>query len=199
MRRNYIPIASRLTTLDLPEETWQWGLAEDFSQRHVKMDYANSPNHLTYLDRVSDFVAEDDTGFVCIFCSSRRKSHHILVGMERKLNEKLIAVDVIHVHGYLKSEEKFYLVRFFCERITVPHLAARILLATPAANVGIDNHGVTYVLVLGWTRDLCTHFQQHSRCSRVEGQNAYCLLVADITSFLSSEVDSNWIGINLRS
>ena len=40
-------------------------------------------------------------------------------------------------------------------------------------------------MVLGWTRDLCTSFQQRGRCGRVEGQNAYCLLVADITSFLS--------------
>jgi len=67
--------------------------------------------------------------------------------MEHKLNEKLLEVDVIHAHGYLKSEEKFYLIRIFCERITVSHLTARILLATSAANVGIDNHGVTYVLI----------------------------------------------------
>lgn len=57
---------------------------------------------------------------------------------------------------------------------------------TNITDVSIDNHGVTYVLVLGWTRDLCTYFQQRGRCGRVEGQNAYCLLVTGITSFLLS-------------
>lgn len=122
---------------------------------------------------------------VCVFTASRGKSHHLLTNLERKLNEKQLNVDVIHVHGFLKSEEKFYLIRIFCKKLKVPSLNARILLVTPVANVGIDNHEVKYyVVILGWTRDLCTYFQQRGRCGRVKGQDALCLQVGDITSLL---------------
>jgi len=185
LQSQYILMASSLTTIGLPPTTWQWGPSKDFGQRNITMNFANSANHLTCLDCVRDFVADADSGFVCVFTSSREKSHHLLKNLERKLNEKQINVDVIHVHGYLKSEEKFYLICIFCEKLKVPSLNACILFATPAANVGIDNHEVKYVVIFGWTRDLCTFFQQHGRCGRVEGQDAQYLQVGDITSFLS--------------
>ena len=105
LQSQYILMASSLTTIGLPPTMWQWGSSNDFKQRNITMDLANSANHLTYLDRVRDFVADADLGFVCVFTSSCEKSHHLLTNLERNLNEKQIIVNVIHVHGYLKSEE----------------------------------------------------------------------------------------------
>mmetsp|Transcript_28527 Transcript_28527/g.60197 ORF Transcript_28527/g.60197 Transcript_28527/m.60197 type:complete len:324 (-) Transcript_28527:7-978(-) len=43
----------------------------------------------------------------------------------------------------------------------------------------------TYVMILGFPRNLCTYFQQRGRCGRVIGQLARCLLIADLSSYIT--------------
>jgi len=100
---------------------------------------------------------KDNSHSICIFVASKKKSFDQLRELERKLNKAFSKVDVIHVHGSLDKKEKFWFICIFCANIRVAELYARVLLATPAANIGIDNDRITLVINFGWPRDLLTY------------------------------------------
>ena len=91
---------------------------------------------------------------------------------KRKLNEVLSNVDVIHVQGLLDKHDKFWCVRIFCAQLCVTELWARIRVGTSAVNIGIDNKAVNLVVNMGFTRDLCTYFQQLGRGGRAVGSSS---------------------------
>ena len=61
------------------------------------------------------------------------------------------------------KKKKYWFIRIFCASIDEEDFRGRILLATSAANVGIDNQLVTLVLCIGWCRDLCSYFYQRGQ------------------------------------
>ena len=187
MYKSYVPMLSTLTTIGLPDDSIHWGGTKDFAQHNIHMQYINSKHHVRHLDKVVDFLRCDPTHFACVFCASKKGSIHLCTKLEDKLNEAGFDgfdVDVVHVHGSLQAEEKFILIRIFCEKYNVPELSARVLLATAAANVGIDNHLVLFIMTMGWTRDLLTYFQQRGRACRLDGQEAVCIQIGDTGSFV---------------
>ena len=168
MAKEYVPLAAHMTMVKLSDDSILWSPMHEFEQRNIEMTFACSAEYTKRLDTVVTFVQDNDDKCVCIFMGSRNASHTILSNLEKKLNENEVAskVDVMHVHGHLDKNEKFWFIRIFCANIDVPELRARILLATSAADVGIDNHAVSMVLCLGWTRDLCSFFQRRARGGR---------------------------------
>ena len=66
----------------------------------------------------------------------------------------------------------------------MPQFSGLILLSTAAANIGIDNHLVTFVLDLGWTRDSCTYFQQRGQCGSDPDVIGECTQVGDVQSYV---------------
>ena len=182
MAKGYVPMASNLTTIGFPSATILWAPPSVFEQRNIEMQFACSDQYVKRLDRVVALVTDDDEGCVCVFVGSKDRSYHILAELERKLNEALQTVDVMHVHGSLDKNEKYWFIRFFCAGINIPELRAKILLATAAANVGIDHHLVILVLNLGWTRDLCTYFQQRGRGGRVADMECICIQMGSLQS-----------------
>ena len=137
MTKEYVGLLSSLTTIGLPPRSILWASHSDFQQRNIAMEFHCSSEFTRRLDKVVTFVQEDDTHAACVFVGSKSKSHHLLTELERKLNDALLTVDVIHVHGSLSKEEKFWLIRIYCANIDAADLCGRILLATSAANVGI--------------------------------------------------------------
>ena len=166
MAKDYVPLASSMTMVNLPAASILWSPLREFEQRNIHMLFSCSGEFTKRLDEVVTFVQENDDKCVCIFIGSRSSSFDVLKNLERKLNEDGCSVDVMHVHGHLDKNEKFWFIRIFCANINVEELRARILLATSAADVGIDNHAVAKVLCLGWTRDLCSFFQRRARGGR---------------------------------
>ena len=94
------------------------------------------------------------------------------------------------MHGSLAKEEKYWFIRILCAGIDKEDFRGRILLATSAANVGIDNQLVTLVLCIGWCRDLCTYFQQRGRGGRDPTMQATFLQLGSSQSFVSLHKDS---------
>ena len=64
------------------------------------------------------------------------------------------------------EEETYWFISIFWAGIDEEDFRGRIILATPAANTGIDNHLVTLIIGVGWFRNLCTYFQQCGRGGR---------------------------------
>ena len=148
-----------LMTITLPIKTIQWGAPSDFSQRNIAVEFKNSKDHVKGLNRVVEFVEDDDTHFARDFTGSKEESFHLVTALERNLDEAFLDVGVIHVHGGLRPPQEYIIVRIFCLKLALSAISARILLATSAANVGIDNNLVLFIFSLSWPRNLCTYFQ----------------------------------------
>jgi len=185
MRGDYVGLTSALTTIRIPPSAIIWAGPTEFAQRNISMDFRCSADYTKRLDDVVTFGGADDVHFACVFIGSKNKSLKIRTELERKLDEALLHIDIVHVHGSLSSDEKYWFIRIFCEGIDEEDFRGRVLLATTAANVGIDNSLVTFVLNLGWTRDLCTYFQQRGRCGRDPSVDARCLQLGSVFAFVA--------------
>ena len=185
MRHAYVGLTSALTTIGLPPAAILWAGPTEFAQRNISMEFRCSADYTKRLDDVVDFGRDDDVHFACVFIGSKNKSLKVRLELERKLDEALLKIDIVHVHGSLSSDEKYWFIRIFCQGIDEEDFRGRVLLATSAANVGIDNSLVKFVLNLGWTRDLCTYFQQRGRCGRDPSMEATCLQLGSVTSYVS--------------
>ena len=150
------------------------------------MQFTCSSNYTAKLNEVVNFANEHEDHYICVFISSKKQSFYAMKELERKLNEALCTVDVIHVHGSLDKSEKYWFIGLFCDQVNVDDLRARILLTTPAANVGIDNKLVKFVQALGFPRDLCTFFQQRGRTGRDNEMLCLCLQLGSVASYVSS-------------
>ena len=148
------------------------------------MQFLCSQEYTKELNTVVDFVKDDDIHSACVFVGSKSRSHTLLEKLEKKLNAALLTIDVIHVHGSLSKEEKYWLIRIYCARIDVAQLCSRILLATSAANIGIDHNLAKLVLNMGWPRDLCTYFQQRGRVGRDALMAAICIQLGSLSSYV---------------
>ena len=67
--------------------------------------------------------------------------------LDGKLGDKNVAVDVIHVHGSLAKDEKLNLTKLLMGTMTVLDFNPNILLATSAADLGINHPNVGLVLI----------------------------------------------------
>jgi len=184
MMKNYVPLLEELTTIDLPPSCIQWATHNEYEQRNTEMLFKCSSNYTMHLNLTVDFLKDDNEHYACIFVGSKDKSHHLLNKLERKLNESLLPVDIMHVHGSLDKNEKYWFMRIFCAKINIDKLAARVLLATSAGNVGIDNHLVTFVVSMGWPQDLCTYFQQRGRGGRLAHMMCRVLQIGSVRSYV---------------
>ena len=150
------------------------------------MSFRCSSNYTKRLDTVRDFIRDDDVHYACVFIDSKARSMKVLKELERKLDESLLKIDVVHVHGSLDKNEKYWFIRIFCAGIDEADMRAKILLATSAGDVGVDNHLVKFVLNLGWSKNLCAYFQRRSRAGRNPDMDAECLQLGSVRSFVSN-------------
>ena len=115
-----------------------WAKADNFAQRNIAMEFHCTRSHTKRLDSVVSFVKNDTTPFACVCIPSKIASFNLPDNLVRELKKALLQVDVIHVHGSLAKEEKYWLIQIFCAGINEEELRGRILLATST------------VLVISW-------------------------------------------------
>jgi len=60
------------------------------------------------LAMVTRFLEQNPDSSVIIFCNSRQQSLHIASQLEKKLNMKKLAVDVLNINGSLDKTDKFW-------------------------------------------------------------------------------------------
>ena len=83
-------------------------------------------------------MLKDTTASVCISVNFASKFHKLCKGLEHKLNKAFCDVDVLHIHGSQDKKESFWFVRLFCSNTKMEFLNPHVLVATPAANTGLD-------------------------------------------------------------
>ncbi len=64
----------------------------------------------------------------------------MLANLEKKLDKVLLTMGVVHVHGLLDKNKKYWFIRIFFAGIDEVDMRTKILLAKSVGDVGIDNH-----------------------------------------------------------
>jgi superfamily II DNA/RNA helicase len=95
------------------------------------------------LTTVANFLEHNPDCSVVIFCNSRHQSLHIASQLEKKLDMKKLAIDVLNINGSLNKTDKFWRIRLFCDNRHSRRGQFRALVTTNASNVGIDKHSIS--------------------------------------------------------
>ena len=133
---------------------------------------------------VANFLEQHPDCSVVIFCNSRHQSLHVATQLEKKLDMKKLAIDVLNINGSLDKTDKFWQICLFSDNRHSRRGQFRALVTTNASNVGIDKHSISLQVRFEWCRDLQTYFQERGRGSRAEGMRSTCILYADIASYI---------------
>ena len=74
-------------------------------------------------------------------------SYKLFPLLETKLSENGVAVDCVHVHGNLTKDEKMNLIKLLMKMMNVGYFNPNMLLATSAADIGINHPDMGLVLI----------------------------------------------------
>ena len=138
---------SHLTRVDWTlKSRQQWSSPSDFRQRYIKMgfDVTGDIGQIA-LPILVKKLREDKTMYACIFVNFRSETVKWGGVLEEQIADAKMDVDVLEVHGDMDKHEKFAFTRLFTTSIRMKHLHPRILVATAAANTGIEQALLTYV------------------------------------------------------
>jgi len=103
-------------------------------------------------------------------------------GLEAKLDKQSIAGDVLHIHGRLKREDKGNLINLFASKLQIDDFKLNVLIATSAADLGIDHPNVQLQLNVEWPESIASLICQRGRGSRWREQSKF-IIIAGISSY----------------
>ena len=175
-------------TCKLPPSLRSWASREDFNQDHIKINFKIGSEYSRHLAPMIQFVRDSEKS-VFIIANSKNLTMNLVQSLEEKLNsmknDNLLNehADVIHVHSGLAKQQKFHLINIFCKRVIVMGFNARICVATSAADLGVNNPHVTFVVNFEWFDSIATGVQRKGRSSR-NGEDSEVLFVAGIQSYI---------------
>ena len=133
---------SKLTHVDFTLPRHQlWASARDFQQLNITMELCTK-SHTSVkeaaLRPVVALLREDSSAHVCIFVNFRSEVGKISGTIEDIMAEALLRVGVLSINGSMDKNEKFAFIRLFTSVLQVEGHSFRVLVATAAANTGID-------------------------------------------------------------
>lgn len=159
---------------------------EQFQQRNINMQLLVRGGNNPYQNAVNAAVkvmTQSDETIVLIFTTLEAKSKKLLGQQENALNAKKCNAHVIHVSGSMDKHTKFTLLQLLNEESSSEKYNLRAMIATGAANTGIDLKKVVLVIRCGIAPDLPTLFQERGRLARESSSMlATHLLVANVDS-----------------
>jgi superfamily II DNA/RNA helicase len=170
-----------LTSVDWTKPCHQlWSSAKEFQQRNIEMDLKVTGNVSEFgLPDVVKLLKTDDHAHVCIFVNFKSETSNWGGKLEALLAAELLRVGVVQINGDMDKHEKFAFIRLFCTDITIAGYNPRTLVATTAANTGIDQARLLWVLRVGIPRCIVTLLQERDRNARLLGQLGMIVVFID--------------------
>ena len=105
------------------------------------------------LDMTVEYLSSNEES-AFIFAHSKALTHRLLPALEAKMDTAQVYCDVLHIHGSLSSDEKFNLTRIFCKQVKVTGFNPRVLMATAAADLGLNRKDANCVMGMEWPRNI---------------------------------------------
>ena len=149
------------------------------------MDLIISSKYTTHLDLVVLYLCDHVNDAAFVFANSRALTFRVVTSLEEKIDKAdSMAIDVLHVHGALEKDEKHAFTNLFTGDLSIEGHDHRIMVATSAADLGIDHTECTFVLILEWPDSLASYVQRRGRAGRRK-QISKIIIVAGLASVIS--------------
>ena len=177
---------SKLTHVDWSLERHQlWSTPSEFRQRYIKMDlHVTGDVKNAGLLPVIEVLKNDRNARACVFVNFRHEATKWTLALETLLSKELLRTAVLHVNGDMDKHEKFAFIRLFVAAIRAGKFNPRVLVATAAANTGIDAPRLVWVLRVGIPRCLITLIQERGRNAREAGLHGMFVIITDWLMFV---------------
>jgi superfamily II DNA helicase RecQ len=110
---SYLWLLSNLLTVDVTTDNCVLrGSSQEFCQHEIEMKLEMCAKKAVFVSKglamVTNFLEQNTDCSVVIFCNSRQQSLHIASQLEKKLDMKKLAVNVLNINGSLKKTDKFW-------------------------------------------------------------------------------------------
>ena len=177
---------ARLTHVDWTREQHQlWSSPAQFRQRYIDMDlHVTGDIKNAGLIPVVELMKQDRDARACVFVNFRHEACRVTQDLETLLSAELLRTAVLQVHGEMDKHEKFAFIRLFVAAIHKGKFNPRVLVATAAANTGIDAPRLLRVLRVGIPRCLVTLIQERGRNAREAGLTGMFVVITDWSMFV---------------
>ena len=143
--------------------------AVEFRQRYIDMSFrVQGDVSKLGINNLLRVLESDHHSHACIFVNFKSECAKWAEELELKIASSLLDVDVVQITGDQDKYEKFAYTRLFTSSAAMDDYHPRVLVATAAANTGIDQVLVKWVLTVGIPRCLTTLLQERGR-NRAEG------------------------------
>ena len=106
------------------------------------------------------------SGLAFTFANSKVLPHRLLTTIKAKLDKEAIDFDIVHLHGSLSKEEKTGFMELFTGAVIVDGFNGRVMIATAAADLGVDHRECEFVLIFEWPDSISAFKQRSGRGSR---------------------------------
>lgn len=173
-----------LTSIGFGPEDMVWGSAEQFEQECITMTCKIGSEYVKNIDETVRVLDASEDGSAFLFANSKALTHRLLLALEKKMDEKHVTSDVVHIHGSMNKDEKFGAINLFTGALVITDYDPRVLVATSSADLGIDRSDGRIVTIFEWPDSMSTVAQRRGRGSR-DGAPSTTLVVAGLASYLS--------------
>ena len=151
-----------------------WSSSYAFRQRYIKMEFeVTGEIKQLALPRMVRHLKDNSTAFACFFVNFKSECTKYASDLEDLLAMASLSVDVVQIHGDMDKNEKFAFTRLFTGAWRALNYVPRALMATSAANTGIDQELLTFAAHAGLFRCNITAMQERGRVSRKEGMPGF--------------------------
>ena len=183
MSQRNLSVYSEVTHVVFNKASCYWPEADDFAQHYIQMSQRVTSSYTSELDSIVETLNKSSVDVAFVFINSKMRSFKIVKSLEDKLDLANIADDVIHLHGSLRKEEKFALINIVTGKVKVTDVSPRSMVATSAADLGIDHSDCRAVFILEWPDSISVYIQRRGRGSR-DGRSSETRLAAGISSYI---------------
>ena len=181
--RDMTLLFSDLTGVGFPVEYRMWGDFDHFQMANCEIGIRIGSGYTASLNIVVDHLKEH-TSAAFVFTNGRALSFHLVDGLESKLDANDISSDAVHIHERLRLEDKMNFIKLYSEKIKVPDYDPRVLIATSAANLGVDHPNAQCGLNNEWPNNISTFVQRRGR-AYCRNEIAIIVIVAGVASFIA--------------
>ena len=168
---------SSLTSFDWNSKSHQlWAPFSSFRQRYIKMtfDVTGDIKQVAFPRLVTHLVRNKDS-YAAMYVNFKQECLTWAGDLQKKLAVALLddenerKIDIIQINGDMDKEEKFRFIRLFTGDEVMPGTNPQVLCATAAANTGVDQERLDWVLRIGLPRCILTLLQERGRNARKLG------------------------------
>ena len=192
--KKHVTNLEKLIGFSVPLSGVRWGLPNDFCCRDVEIHFSISDDFTTTALNpfIKDIVGGPDNSIKgIVYCNSIKEAIQFFSKINTMLDNAVDFVgNAIIIHGQQNKIERFTNAKVSLGQVSTKSLLTPVILvATSAANCGIDDRRIRYIVRNGLPFSFLSFFQELGWAGRYKGATSkdnYYHVVLNLTNFVNS-------------